>query len=236
MQEIHTNNLVESWHNTLKSVYLRGTRKQRTDILVYKLLREVLVDLHWKVVRISVGFQRRRTNIAEQRQLDQSNAISFDVALDLVIRSSTSQHSEGLAESLKVKSFTQGNIVYDITLDLEGQIIKCSCPHMTINPVACKHMFIASGVLGYTINFDTRDFNSLSSSEQIIDDSSAVDRRQYFRAELDRMMSWLPSLMNRYEHLEDSDKEIFNNFFDNISSLEGSCKERNGSWSQRQLR
>ena len=65
MLEIHTNNLVESWHNVLKSVYLKSARKERTDILVYRLLREVLVNLRWKVAQVTNGLQRRRTNVAE---------------------------------------------------------------------------------------------------------------------------------------------------------------------------
>lgn len=47
--EIRRNNLVESCHNILQSVHLKGTRKQRVDILVNRLLEEVLKDLWIKV-------------------------------------------------------------------------------------------------------------------------------------------------------------------------------------------
>lgn len=86
MQEVHTNNLIESWHNTLKTVYLKSTRKQRTDMLVYMLLNEVLIDLRKKVTQISLGFMPRRTNLVEGQQQDLCKAIPDEIALSMVSR------------------------------------------------------------------------------------------------------------------------------------------------------
>ena len=58
MQDFHTNNLIESWHNVLKSVHIKDTRKRRTNLLVHRLLNEVLIDLRKKVTQISLGFNQ----------------------------------------------------------------------------------------------------------------------------------------------------------------------------------
>ena len=106
MQDVHANNLIESWHNVLKSVYLKETRKQRTDLLVHRLLNEVLNDLRKKVTQISLGFQSRRTNLAEGKQHDLCRAIPDEVALNLVCRSFSSENIDGLETKLKKKSLS----------------------------------------------------------------------------------------------------------------------------------
>ena len=103
MLENHTNYLVESWHNILKSVYLKGTRKQRTEILVYRLLEEAQKDLRIKVALTQNGFLRRRTNLVEQRQQDESNLISDEVALRYVTRFYSSENSDEIVEKISVK-------------------------------------------------------------------------------------------------------------------------------------
>lgn len=65
MLKIHTYNLVESYHNVLKILYLKRIRNQRFDILVSRLLEEALKDLRIKVAFPQNEFLRRRTNLAE---------------------------------------------------------------------------------------------------------------------------------------------------------------------------
>lgn len=59
MLEIYTNSLVESWHNILNSLYLEGARKQRIDILAYRLLEEAFKDLRIKVASTPYKFMQR---------------------------------------------------------------------------------------------------------------------------------------------------------------------------------
>lgn len=68
MFEIHTNSLDESWHNSLKSRYLKGVRKQRVDMHIHGLLSEVLESIRLKILLVTNGFQRRTTNLAELNQ------------------------------------------------------------------------------------------------------------------------------------------------------------------------
>ena len=96
MLDIHTNNLVESWHNILKTRYLKGSRKQRPDMLVYILLDEALESIRLKVLLALNGFQSRRTNLAEQNQLEKCNLIPSEIAIPLV---SHRYATEGFKES-----------------------------------------------------------------------------------------------------------------------------------------
>ena len=67
MMEVHTKNLVESWHNILKNVYLKGSRKQRPDMLAYRLVEEVLHELRSKFALTLNGFIRRRINLQNKK-------------------------------------------------------------------------------------------------------------------------------------------------------------------------
>ncbi|KAI9310213.1 hypothetical protein BX666DRAFT_1821871, partial [Dichotomocladium elegans] len=42
---IDTNNFIESWHQSLKEVYLAGLKRQRVNVLVYILWDVVLPSL-----------------------------------------------------------------------------------------------------------------------------------------------------------------------------------------------
>ncbi|KAG1057928.1 hypothetical protein G6F43_000255 [Rhizopus delemar] len=52
-QNMHTNNYIESWHNQLKSVYLKRIRNRRLDRLVYILVNEVENDMKLEEARVS---------------------------------------------------------------------------------------------------------------------------------------------------------------------------------------
>lgn len=165
MLDIHTNNLVESWHSILKMTYLRGFRKQRTDMLVYRLLREVLPDLRLKISRILRGFERRKLNSAERKQLDRCNAISSDTANVFVKRCLASLGSDDdYVEIITVRSFQQDDTHYRITLNTSSSLSHCTCPYMTETNSVCKHMFLAERQLGYSICYATRDKGSVKAN------------------------------------------------------------------------
>lgn len=93
--EIHTNNFVESWYNTLKSLYLKGARKQHIDILVCRLIDEIPLKMRRKRALTLDSF-RRRTKLAEPRQLDKSIAISNKTTSLLVLRSFDCDETESI--------------------------------------------------------------------------------------------------------------------------------------------
>lgn len=154
MEEINTNNLVESWHNKLKTVYLKSARKQRPDFLVYKLLREALIDLRPKVAGAVNGLGSRRMCQAEISQLNKCNAIRLQDAEDYITRPSLPEDSEELEKAVLVKSFSNAAVDYTVSLNDSGFISRCTCPYMTENRIVCKHMFMVERLLGYTICYD----------------------------------------------------------------------------------
>ena len=128
MLDIHTNNFVESWHSTLKSVYLGSARKQRTDVLVHILLHEVLPDFRVKVAKVLTGLEKRRMTKIEMEQRSSSvslaNAASylnFDVELQ----------GDQYSRIVNVRSFGDESVQYAVALSAEGEIKSCTCRHMT---------------------------------------------------------------------------------------------------------
>ena len=209
MLEIHTNNLVESWHNILKTVYLKGARKQRIDSLVHKLLKEVLVDLRLKFALISNGFQRRRTNLVEQKQLDECNSIPDSIANGFVERSFDNDTQESLGEDITVRSFTNDDIKYKVLLNNEGQISKCSCPYMSTNNIVCKHMNMASRILTHGICFLTRDQvdSSLNNiTPEKIQESGEICNRGEFHASMEKILRLAEPYWKSSDDLGDSEK------------------------------
>ena len=156
MLDINTNNYVESWHNTIKSGYLNGLRKQRTDILVHLLLREVLSDFRVKVARVSIGLERRRLSNSEKAQLQKWKEISLETAASLVRHSVVESGDAEFSEVILVKSFTVDEQEYEITLNSASAMSCCPCSYMAESKSVCKHMFLAQVVFGYSISYDTR--------------------------------------------------------------------------------
>ena len=239
MLEIHTNNLVESWHNILKSVYLKGTRKQRTDILVYRPLEEVLKDLRIKVALTQNGFLRRRTNLVEQRQQDESNLISDEVALRYVTRFYSSENSDEIVEKISVKSFSTENVFYTIKINEDGLLSNCSCPVMTLNGIICKHLNLAARILGHQINYETRSNDvqpDIHSTQAPTLEVEAIEPQNDISNELDQIVSRLRPFVNKYHDLDDQDRDVVRNFLDTFHSFEKNFSRQQSSWSQKQRR
>ncbi|KAI9309772.1 hypothetical protein BX666DRAFT_1811782, partial [Dichotomocladium elegans] len=49
---METNNYVESWHNQLKTVYMRRKQNRRFDSLIFLLVDEIEFDLQWEIRRL----------------------------------------------------------------------------------------------------------------------------------------------------------------------------------------
>lgn len=62
----HTNNLIESHHNQIKTFYFGRSRNLRVDCLVYLLSQIVVVDYQQEYVRVYLGFQKSDLTIQEK--------------------------------------------------------------------------------------------------------------------------------------------------------------------------
>ncbi|KAL9558768.1 hypothetical protein MBANPS3_000755, partial [Mucor bainieri] len=64
----HTSNLIESYHNQLKTYYLGRVRSLRVDRLVYLLSSVVTLDYQQESVRVKFGIQSSRLSKAEEKK------------------------------------------------------------------------------------------------------------------------------------------------------------------------
>ncbi|KAI9310053.1 hypothetical protein BX666DRAFT_1830609, partial [Dichotomocladium elegans] len=49
---METNNYVESWHNQLKTIYMRRKQNHRLDALIFLLVDEISFDIRWEIRRL----------------------------------------------------------------------------------------------------------------------------------------------------------------------------------------
>lgn len=168
MLDINTNNYIESWHNILKTGYLGGARKQRTDSLIHILLREALPDFRLKVARVSVGLDRRRLNQSEKNQLHMSSSLDAELAQSKICPGEDSQGGYKNLEFFFVESFTNEETKYVVSLDAASIICKCTCHHMISSKSVCKHMFLVQRVYGYSISFNTRIGSNAEIKESLV--------------------------------------------------------------------
>ncbi|KAI0995090.1 hypothetical protein K3495_g13091, partial [Podosphaera aphanis] len=233
---IQTNNLVESWHSILKMNYLRGFRKQRTDMLVYRLLREILPDLRLKVSLVQRGVTGRKMDFHEKMQFQCCSSISSDMASQIVKRY-VAPHGEydDYVEVISVRSFEKTDKQYTITLDASRSLSRCSCSYMTQISSVCKHMFLAKRQLGYSICFATRNKavprhevlhpatlieNSLGDSFQ--DDEGSPPDERLNLAEMKR----IGDLVENIPQLSTKESQIIKRIKLDLSALEESIKQR----------
>jgi hypothetical protein len=66
---------VESWHRTLKKVYLKNLRTQRVDVLVHVLFEMVIPDYMADYVKTGALFQSGTLTAAEKRRRKIANDI-----------------------------------------------------------------------------------------------------------------------------------------------------------------
>ncbi|KAK3804821.1 MAG: hypothetical protein J3Q66DRAFT_272770, partial [Benniella sp.] len=117
--EMDTNNFVESWHNHLKTHFLKRHFMVRADRMVY-LLSEIVVNYFKQeefqaFVRVGRKTKGEILDIFRQREV---RAMSDDT-----IR----EHPLHLDNKYCVKSFSNSMACYDVNVDSEGIMTGCSC-------------------------------------------------------------------------------------------------------------
>ena len=239
MQEIHTNNLVESWHNILKSVYLRSARKQRPDLLVYKLLREALMDLRLKVANVLNGFGRRQMCQAEIDQLNKCNAIADEDAQQYIFNYPSSVESDvELEKMIQIKSLTKKGVYYSVSLNASSSISSCTCPYMTKKRIACKHMHMVKRLLGYTICYDSGDHDKAFESSVLPNNPLPGLAREGFGhdsgSNLTTFVQQISTSVSNYDTMAPDEKELIVSFQETYTAFQSSKKRSGKSLTQKQ--
>ena len=239
MLDIQTNNYVESWHSTLKWSYLRGARKQRTDILVHKLLNEYLLDVRLKVALVKNGFGSRPVSDKEARQRAQCDALAANVAESYVRYPTALQPGDQFGNEVTVRSFKNENIHYTISLN-NGEISGCSRLYMASNNVVCKHMLLAERVLGYSICYDVkRSGNSRPSHYRTSlpsNDHNDPAHREQVIADIWKNLEAIKPFVNAGANAEPLEWEAIESLASNLVSVKRKLQYPESSWSKRQRR
>ncbi|KAI7846621.1 hypothetical protein BDC45DRAFT_583432 [Circinella umbellata] len=135
--QFHTNNLIESWHNQLKTHYLKRTRKHRIDYIVWVLTQVVDCAYRQSILQVFHGFEDVGLTKEEKKRHKTAYELDDDTATEYI--------SAVDAQKIYVKSFTKENIYYEIVVR-EGVLHSCTCPDFYFNRILCKHIFLCNSV------------------------------------------------------------------------------------------
>ncbi|KAI8328281.1 hypothetical protein BC941DRAFT_363930 [Chlamydoabsidia padenii] len=81
----HTNNLIESYHNQLKTFYLGRTKKNRMDRTIYLLSQVVVYDYRQDALQVLYGVKNFRMTKAEKISKNLADEINISVACSMVL-------------------------------------------------------------------------------------------------------------------------------------------------------
>ncbi|KAG1042333.1 hypothetical protein G6F43_011928 [Rhizopus delemar] len=125
-RNMRTNNYIESWHNQLKSVYLKRIKNRRLDRLVFILTNDVESDLKLDVERIcsEVGVMGPELRRRRQREMV-ADSVPEGRMIEMISNDGDTQYT--------VESFNQENILYVVKINEDGKIASCSCSYFKFN-------------------------------------------------------------------------------------------------------
>lgn len=84
LPDITTNNLLESWHKSLKKHYLRNERNVRPDYLMYMLMTEIDLDSRVTYFMIKNGLEIPKMSKSDKRRKKRADDLPEDVAEQMV--------------------------------------------------------------------------------------------------------------------------------------------------------
>ncbi|KAG1147576.1 hypothetical protein G6F37_001447 [Rhizopus arrhizus] len=126
-RNMRTDNYIESWHNQLKSVYLKRIKNRRLDRLVFILTNDV--------ERICSEIGRMRPELRRRRQREVvADSIPEDRVIEMISKDGDAQYT--------TKLFNQENILYVVKINEDRKIASCSPCYFKFNSVVCKHMYL----------------------------------------------------------------------------------------------
>ncbi|KAL0582105.1 hypothetical protein ABG067_008213, partial [Albugo candida] len=80
----HTNNLIESYHNQLKSFYIGRSRQLRVDYLIYLLSSVVIADYRLESIKSMYGVKEINLTMDEEKKKKKAFELDYDIANAMV--------------------------------------------------------------------------------------------------------------------------------------------------------
>lgn len=145
-----TNNYIESWHNQLKSVFLRRSRNKRLDRLIFILTAEVEYYYREEYDRVQVNHGPMTAAEKERRRVQlAAEAVPVEKRAEMITSpSGSTEHVDydnvAIAEvgNWIVESFVSEDNLYVIPVDENHEVRSCSCFYFRRHQRACKHMHL----------------------------------------------------------------------------------------------
>lgn len=79
-----TNNLIETYHNQLKTYYLGRSRSLRVDKLIYMLSQMVTLDYRQDAIKVMCGFKKMNLTKQEKKKKSLADTMPISVATMMV--------------------------------------------------------------------------------------------------------------------------------------------------------
>lgn len=220
----HTNNLIESYHNKLKTIYLGRSRNLRVDRLVYMLSQIVILDYRQEALQTLIGIRPVALNAREKKR--KSTADSIDIQEASLMITTVSDNT------FTCKSFNpDSDNIYEIKIE-NNYVHSCSCPDSV---GICKHMFLVSRVMVIPFSFRKKiniaQKNSNKGKEKETDNSA---RLSALLEDAQRFTNMLNKEVNRFSAEENRSLIALDEVEDGIQSLKNtlSILEKIGKTSQ----
>ncbi|KAF9984145.1 hypothetical protein BGZ79_005634, partial [Entomortierella chlamydospora] len=139
-QHINTNNLIETWHKTLKRQHLGSQRNLRPDDLVHLIQGAVDVDFQQKLYQITEGFVDPPLSTYDARRKKKSADLDFTAA-ELMVKLLV------LELKFEVKSFVAVDTTYSVHSSNDiTSVVSCTCNDYCQHQIPCKHMYLVQRV------------------------------------------------------------------------------------------
>ncbi|KAK3835443.1 MAG: hypothetical protein J3R72DRAFT_451572, partial [Linnemannia gamsii] len=159
-QHINTNNLVESWHATLKRQHMEHIRDMRGDDLIHLLTG---VDTHFKVIH---GLEPIALSEYDKAIKEKAMVLPLAASKDMIAK--LDENNEFI-----VNSFTTPDVKYTVSVDAQAaRLLSCTCPDYVRHKMPCKHLYLVSRIYNsMDISYDGSDMFSTDEGRRRYDSS-----------------------------------------------------------------
>ncbi|SAM04762.1 hypothetical protein [Absidia glauca] len=142
----HTNSLIESYHNQLKTLYLARKRQNRMDRTIYILSQVMIADYRLEAVQVFYKIKQFSPTRSEKMAKNRAEEVDENTAYLIIVKINEELYS--------CRSFTNPEVIYQLIVSQSGYVSSCSC--LVVSGI-CKHMVLLSRikVIPYYANHST---------------------------------------------------------------------------------
>ncbi|KAF8928752.1 hypothetical protein BGZ47_001453 [Haplosporangium gracile] len=139
-QHTNTNNLVESWHATLKRQHMENVHDMRGDDLVHLLTGVVDIDFRTHHFKVAHGLEPVVLSDNDKAIKAKAMVLSLDTFKNMVAELDQDK-------KFMVNSFTAPNVKYAVHANAKVTcFLTCTCPDYIRHKIPCKYLYLPARV------------------------------------------------------------------------------------------